>query len=500
MAAGVENLKMLGNLTEADGNNLNNRIIGDGTANILKGGYGNDYLDGGSGIDTFEGGYGDDTFLVDNLAEKITENAGQGSDWVQSASINLDLGTQTNWTGIENARLTGTSNLNLTGQGGNNHLVGNDGNNVLNGGVGIDTLEGGLGNDTYIVDNSPDILIEVANQFDTAGKLKAGFIDTIQSSVTFSMSAFGDFENLSLTGTGLINGTGNSNDNEIRGNDSANTLSGLGGNDILDGAGGVDTLIGGAGNDTYRISTDGDTINELVGGGIDTIEIQSTFSLQVASLGGNVENLTLLGTLAVDGTGTNGINVLTGNSAGNVLTGLGGADTLIGKDGSDTLIGGLGADIIDLTEAAASKDIIRFASAQDSTAISSTEADKIIKFATATDSLDLFGTVKVAATSVAVNGVDAGLIKSHKIDNGIIKFDDADSYTTALAINTTNLSLVIDYLKANVTDQSTVAFQAGADVWVFQDAGVNDTLINLVGVSAASLSSTSFASTAIHLE
>ena len=499
LTAGVENLKMLGNLTEADGNNLNNIIIGDSTNNILKGGYGNDYLDGGSGIDSFEGGYGDDTFLVDNLLENVKEIAGQGNDWVESKNINLDLGAQGNWVDIENARLTGTTNLNVTGRESNNHLIGNDGSNVLNGGDGIDTLEGGLGNDTYIVDSTTDVLIEVSNQFDTTtGKIKTGWIDTIQSDVSFNMASLQAFENLSLSGSAVINGTGNGNDNEIRGNDSANVLTGFAGNDTLDGAGGLDKLIGGAGNDTYRLSNDGDSIVELANEGTDTIEIQNTFSLLLPSLSNNIENLTLLGTLAADGTGTNGGNVLTGNSASNVLTGLSGADTLVGKDGADILIGGLGADTLDLTESTAVKDIVRF-NAGDSLA-TLTEADKVIKFAMSTDSIDLAGTIKIAATSAATNGIDSGAIKSHKIDNGIIKFDDADTYSSALSINTSNINNVIDYLKANVTGNSIVAFQSGSDMWLFQDGGTSDTLISLVGVVATSLSSAGFSSTAIHVE
>lgn len=496
---GVENLKMLGNLTEANGNNLNNRIIGDTLNNILKGGFGDDYLDGGSGLDTFEGGYGDDTFIVDNLLENIKEVAGQGNDWVESKNINLDLGAQGNWVDIENARLTGTTNLNITGRETNNYLKGNDGSNVLNGGDGIDTLEGGLGNDTYVVDTTTDLLIEVTNLVDTFGKIKTGYIDTIQSNVTFDMSPLLNFENLSLTGSNAINGKGNINDNEIRGNDSANTLTGLAGNDTLDGAGGLDVLKGGEGNDTYRLSNDGDTITELASEGIDTIEIQNTFSLQLASLNNNVENLTLLGTIAADGTGTDdGNNVLTGNAASNVLTGLGGNDTLIGKDGTDILVGGKGSDILDLTEAAASKDIVRFI-AGDSPA-NQLDADKVIKFAMATDSVDLAGTIKIAANVASVNGTDAGVIKSHNIVNGIIKFDDADSFASALPVSSSNLVSVIDYLKLNITDKSAVAFQAGSDMWLFQDGGANDTLITLTGVVASSLSSTIFGSTAIHIE
>src|SRR5262249_49839390 len=56
------------------------------------------------------------------------------------------------------------------------------------------------------------------------------------------------------------------------------------------------------------------------------------------------ENLTLLGTAAIDGTGNALDNVIQGNSGNNVLRGLDGNDTLTGGGGDDTLDGGAGAD------------------------------------------------------------------------------------------------------------------------------------------------------------
>jgi Ca2+-binding RTX toxin-like protein len=48
----------------------------------------------------------------------------------------------------ENFNLTGTGNINGTGNIGNNVITGNSGNNTLDGGAGNDTLIGGAGNDT----------------------------------------------------------------------------------------------------------------------------------------------------------------------------------------------------------------------------------------------------------------------------------------------------------------------------------------------------------------
>jgi Ca2+-binding RTX toxin-like protein len=58
-------------------------------------------------------------------------------------------------------------------------------------------------------------------------------------------------ENLTLSGSSALNGTGNGLDNQLTGNSGNNTLTGNAGNDTLDGGLGTDTLAGGTGNDTY---------------------------------------------------------------------------------------------------------------------------------------------------------------------------------------------------------------------------------------------------------
>ena len=104
-------------------------------------------------------------------------------------------------------------------------------------------MSGGSGNDIYVVDNTGDTVSESSS----AGT------DTVRSSVSYALGA--NVENLELTGTSSIGGTGNSLANLITGNSAANTLSGQGGDDTLSGKGGSDTLSGGSGRDTFVFDT-----------------------------------------------------------------------------------------------------------------------------------------------------------------------------------------------------------------------------------------------------
>ena len=95
---------------------------------------------------------------------------------------------------------------------------------------------------------------------------------------------------------------------------------------------------GGLGDDLYIVDNVGDVAAE-VAGGIDTVQSSVSHTLSV-----NLENLTLTGAAAINGTGNARANVITGNGANNVLSGLAGNDTLSGGGGNDTLNGGTGAD------------------------------------------------------------------------------------------------------------------------------------------------------------
>nr|WP_274390161.1 calcium-binding protein [Azospirillum doebereinerae] len=200
-------------------------------------------------------------------------------------------------------------------------MIGGAGDDTLNGGAGADTLIGGSGIDTYVIDNIGEVLI----------KLPGDSTDTVQSSITHTLLA--EFENLTLTGSAAISGTGNAANNLLIGNGAGNLLTGLEGDDTLNGGGGTDTLVGGAGNDLYVVDNVGDTVVELDGDGSDMVNASVSWVLDA-----NIENLTPTGSGAISGTGNTLDNVLIGNGGANLLDGGLGADSMAGGVGNDVYI------------------------------------------------------------------------------------------------------------------------------------------------------------------
>ncbi|MBD2143561.1 calcium-binding protein [Anabaena sp. FACHB-1250] len=299
-------------------------VTGSQANDIITGNDLNNILNGGTGADTLIGGLGNDSYYVDNTADIIIENLNEGTDTVFSI-IDYTLGDN-----LENLTLQGTTAINGTGNTLNNSITGNAADNVLTGGLGNDTFIGGLGNDTligglgndsYYVDNTADIIIENLNEG----------TDRVFSIIDYTLGD--NLENLTLQGTTAINGTGNTLNNSITGNAADN---------VLTGGTGADTLIGGAGNDSYYVDNTADIVTENLNEGTDTVFTTISYTLSA-----NVENLTLQGTTAINGTGNSLNNILTGNSAVNTINGGIGNDTLNGGIGNDILLGGVGAD--DLT-------------------------------------------------------------------------------------------------------------------------------------------------------
>lgn len=312
MESNVENMTLYGTAVVGTGNTLANSIEGNELNNTLSGGNGDDYVFGGDGNDVINGnagademvgGLGDDTFYVDNAGDSVNDNFDAGLDSVR-ASISCTLTNN-----VENLTLTGTSNINGTGNALNNRIVGNSGANTLDGGIGVDSLIGGDGNDTYVIDVSGDTIS------DTSG------VDTVISSVNWTLA--GPLENLTLVGD-AINAYGNAADNVLTGN--------INNNGLVGGAG-ADTMLGGLGNDIYYVDNVGDVTAESADAGVDTVRSEVS-----RSLGANLENLTLMGSANINGSGNALNNKLIGNSGNNVLNGALGNDQLTGGAGADSFV------------------------------------------------------------------------------------------------------------------------------------------------------------------
>ena len=222
--ANIEDLTLQGSDNiDATGNELDNFITGN---------EGNNIIDGGAGNDILIGGLGDDTYYVDSSGDLIIESDGEGNDTVY---VSADLGSD--WTApesIENVIVLGSSNFDVYGNSANNTITGNSGDNLLDGGDGNDTLAGSDGTDTLVGGSGNDIyVLSATDTGDVITELNGGGTDTVQAAFTYTLGNY--LENLTLTGSGNIDGTGNGVANILIGNSGNNVLTGGAGNDTLKG-------------------------------------------------------------------------------------------------------------------------------------------------------------------------------------------------------------------------------------------------------------------------
>ncbi|NBJ11617.1 hypothetical protein [Microvirga arsenatis] len=358
----VENLTLTGTaVINGTGNELANKLFGNGARNELKGLGGSDTLDGGGGDDELQGGDGNDTYYIDSTGDVVIEKENLGAGGVDTVNSTISY---TLTQDVENLTLLGSANINATGNASANVLTGNSGANVLDGLAGADRMIGGAGDDTYFVNNTGDVVVENADEG----------LDRVVSTISHVLAQ--NVENLTLLGAAL-NGTGNALDNTILGNDQANKLTGADGNDTLDGGLGNDTLDGGIGTDTavyagnradYAITG---TLSDrtITGGTSGTDALRGIEILQFADgrlVGDTWEPTTppdpgnpgggsggaqpgnqpapAPSPIVSSRTGTNRSEILNGSGADNIIKGMGGHDVIRGFGGNDSLYGNSGHD------------------------------------------------------------------------------------------------------------------------------------------------------------
>jgi Ca2+-binding RTX toxin-like protein len=282
-------------------------------------------IDAGTGVVTVAGAIDRDSGVTRTLFVKALSADGSSA----ITSFTLDLAAS--------VLVGGAGDDSLVGHAGNDTLSGAAGNDTLVGGAGNDSMVGGAGDDVYDVDSLGDVLVENLNEG----------VDTVRTALSYTLATA--FENLVLTGSDPVSGTGNEADNVVTGNAGNNTLSGLAGDDTLNGGAGSDTLIGGSGtnrlvggtgDDLYVVTSATDTIVEAAGEGADRLWAGVNYTL---GSGVSVETLSLTGA-ATALTGNELANTVYGGVLNDTLSGLGGNDLMMGGLGNDSLIGGDGND------------------------------------------------------------------------------------------------------------------------------------------------------------
>ncbi|WP_264045160.1 Calx-beta domain-containing protein [Methylobacterium flocculans] len=373
LSANVENLVLKGTNLIGTGNELANRITGGSGRDTINGKAGNDWLTGGAGADTFvfEKGTGHDVitdFVTDGAARDVVQLTGFNyTSFSQIQSNMMQFGADTQLALSDGSHITFLS-----------HSI----SDFVAENFGYKTS---VLNPRYTVSGSPVAkeggdLVFTISRTDDSGAQTVGFAwggsatagsdyASPNGVVTFAagelskqvvLTTYADAiaegsESVVLSLTEITGpGTFSSSDSAtgmivdlsgqpvptqplmsgkagsyIYGTSANDTLLGDKSNNYLTGGAGQDKAYGGAGDDTYDVEGMGDTVVELAGEGIDTIESWGHYTLSA-----NVENLVLKGTNLIG----------TGNELANRITGGSGRDTINGKAGNDWLTGGAGAD------------------------------------------------------------------------------------------------------------------------------------------------------------
>ena len=428
------------------GSAFNDTLTGDGAANVMEGGLGDDVINGGAGTDTVSYANAASRVVVNLTTTTIQNTLGAGSDTL---------------TAIENLTGSGFADT-LTGNTGANVIDGGAGDDIIAAGTGNDTITGGAGNDAIDGGGGTDVAVFSGNRADyviTGARTgtRTSLIITGRSGGTDTLTGVEQLQfadglvaapTILTTGNDTYNGTANADlAMGLAGND---TMNGAAGSDALDGGDGNDTLNGDAGDDQLTGAAGSDTLNG--GAGVDTAMFsgarfnytvttnEATGVTTVVDLrtGGDgtdtmtlVEQIRFADELVVLPTyltanadtynGTAGDDVVYGLAGNDTLNGLVGSDTLNGGAGNDTIDGGVGADVMngglgdDTFVVDSLSDIVVEASAEGTDLIRSSIS---LALAANVENLTLTGTAAIDGVGTSANNTLTGNTGANRLTGG----------------------------------------------------------------------------------
>jgi len=337
-------------------------VYGDAGNDRLEGKSGHDRLYGGTGDDKLVGGDGDD-YLRDD-AGRDDFFGGNGIDTVsywghtKGVSVSLKSGNNSSadtYNSIENLYGSNIANDTLFGDDADNLLYGAGEDDRLYGYAGNDTLKGGDGDDYLRDDAGSDVFLGGDGE-DTVSYW--GHSQGMTVNLTTGYNTGGDsYESIEhLLGSNFADDTfyGNARGNTLDGANGDDTLFGYDGDDSLVGREGKDRLYGGTGDDTLLGGDDDDYLRDESGRDL----FDGGSGRDMASYWGHGSGVSVNLSTGYSSSGDTYISIedllgsnnaddrLTGNSGDNYLRGASGDDTLAGEGGDDSLRGDNGADIL----------------------------------------------------------------------------------------------------------------------------------------------------------
>ena len=341
-------------ITGAADSNVGCTIDGQGGADSIIGGQGDDYIyyygkesfsdaaaaklgadtlhvmslkKGDKTLDSADSIHGIDVVLLDNAAGAVNIGGdtapGHNMTLIGNAFANKITGTNTSSDDPD-----GDGNDSLDGGAGNDTLNGRSGNDTLDGGEGADSMQGGAGDDLYVVDNKGDKVVEAASEGADSIQTYGVAIDlgTTHKNIEYveNCGAATKLTGSSAGGETLVAG------------DAGDTLDGMGGTADV-----VDSLVGGTGSDLIYYHG-----NESVdgGSGVDTLLVTKEAVYSYLNIGTN-SSISDIEVVKLDAE-ANYISVVVSGQAVTVQ-GNANAAYISTDDQDDSIVGGGGVDMID---------------------------------------------------------------------------------------------------------------------------------------------------------